>query len=67
MKKTILAVVISALTLPVFASDSENADQKYLDLCKSYAKEDGVSADEMDEYIKNCVKDFQESAAAGSN
>ena len=64
MKKFLLAVVISALALPLFASDNEVKNKEYEDLCKIYAKDDDISADEMDEYLKNCIKEFQESAAS---
>lgn len=65
MKKMLFAAFALTLALPVFASDDET-NQEYLQQCKEYAKDDGVSADEMDEYIKDCVKDMQESAG-GSN
>lgn len=63
MKKMLLAAFVLTLALPVMASDEEKAAE-YLELCNSYAKEDGVAADEMDDYIKDCVKDLEESAEA---
>ncbi len=62
MKKILFAIIVSALACPIFASDNEAKTQEYLELCKTYAKDDGVAEDEMDEYLQNCVKDFQESA-----
>ena len=61
MKKMLLAAFVLTLALPLLASDEEKAAE-YLELCNSYAKEDGVSADEMDDYLKDCVKDLNESA-----
>ena len=63
MKRILLAVIVSAITLPVFASDDEAKNQEYLDLCKTYAKDDGVAGDELDKYLSDCVKDLQETAA----
>jgi antitoxin component of RelBE/YafQ-DinJ toxin-antitoxin module len=65
MKKMLLAAFALTLALPVFASDEET-NQEYLQQCEEYAKDDGVSADEMEDYIQSCVKEMQESAA-GSN
>ena len=62
MKKMLIAVIVATFALPVFSSDNDAKTQEYLELCKLYAKDDGVSADEMDEYLKSCVKDLQESA-----
>ena len=59
MKKIVLAVVLSAIVFPVFSSESENTEQQYADTCKMYAKDDGISAEEMDEYLENCIKDLQ--------
>lgn len=62
MKNILFVIIVSAIAFPVFASDNEAKTQEYLELCKTYAKDDGVAADEMDEYLQNCIKDFQETA-----
>lgn len=60
MKKMLFAAFALTLALPVFAADDEK-NQEYMDQCKTYAQEDGVAAEEMEDYIQNCVKDMQES------
>ena len=42
MKKILLGLILSALITPAFADDAE-----YLSICKGYAKEDGVTKEEM--------------------
>jgi hypothetical protein len=64
MKKVVLTALLAALACPVFASDDATKEKEYMDECKNYAKEDGIAADEMEEYLANCLKDLQEAAAA---
>jgi hypothetical protein len=61
MKRALLAIIVSALAFPVLASDNETKNQEYLDICKSYAIDDGVAEAELDDFLKMCVKDIQES------
>lgn len=63
MKKMLLAAFIITLAAPVFASDADK-EQEYQELCKTYAQEDGVEAEEMNDYIKDCVKELKENAAS---
>ena len=63
MKKIVIAAIASFVMLPAFAAEDAQKDQEYMELCQSYAKDDGVSADELDEYLKSCVQDFRDSAA----
>ena len=65
MKKMLFAAFALTLVLPAFASDDEKT-QEYTEQCKEYAKEDGVAADEMEDYIQSCVKDMQESAGSSN-
>ncbi len=56
MKKTLLmslmALLVLGVTTPVFAEETlEEMDRR----CHEYAVEDGISADEMDDYIKECI------------
>jgi hypothetical protein len=67
MKKTLLAVIFSVLTTPAFAAEQANTEENNLELCKVYAKDDGVTADEMEEYLKNCLNDLKESAGGKSD
>ena len=60
MKKMLFAAFVLTLVMPVFASDEGKA-QENIELCKTYAKEDGVAADELEEFLANCVKDLEES------
>lgn len=60
MKKIALAAVIMGLAFSVVAADQAK-QQEYLELCKIYAKDDDVSAAEMDEYLESCVKELEES------
>lgn len=66
MKKIVVAAVIALLAAPVFSSDDESKTQEYMDTCTTYAKEDGVAADELEEYVANCVKDMQDSEESQS-
>jgi len=65
MKKMLLAAFALCLTLPVLAD--EQKDQEYMDLCKTYAKEDGIAADELADYLEGCVKDLKESAESSKD
>ncbi len=60
MKSKLIAVVgIAALCL---AGQALAADQPDLEAikkeCSQYAKEDGVSAEEMEEYMTQCMEDL---------
>ena len=61
MKRALLAIIVSALAFPAFATDNESKNQEYLEICKSYAKDEGIAEAEFDDYLKMCVKDIQES------
>ena len=58
MKKILLGLILSALITPAFADDAE-----YLSICKGYAKEDGVTKEEMAEYLQTCVEDLKSADA----
>lgn len=60
MKNIVLAVIALVFAMPLLAADGGAADQQYLEQCHQYAKEDGVSAEEMDEYVISCVRDLKE-------
>ena len=56
MKKIAVAAVIAA----VIASPGVLADDaEYREQCKKYAQEEGVPAEEMKQYIKDCVSDLK--------
>ena len=59
----LFAAFVLTLAMPVFASDEDKA-QENMELCKTYAKEDGVPAEEMEEFLANCVKDLEESGSS---
>ena len=63
MKKIVIAAFVSFVRLPAFASQDAQTEQEYMELCQSYAKDDGVPAEELDEYLKSCVQDFKDSAS----
>ena len=63
MKKTIIFFIAALTTLPVFSTANEATNPEYVELCQGYAKDDGVSVDELDDYITNCVKDLEEAAS----
>jgi len=58
MKKIMLGLIVATLAFPVFADEAE-----YLSICKGYAKEDGVSKEEMAEYLQTCVEDLKSAEA----
>lgn len=69
MKKTVLLPLMALLVLlgisaPVVAEESVEEMEKR---CQNYAVEDSIPADEVDNYIKECIADIQrESAEANS-
>jgi hypothetical protein len=69
MKKTVLLpsmalLVLLGISAPVVAEESVEEMEKR---CQSYAVEDSIPADEVDNYIKECIADIQrESAEANS-
>ena len=62
MKKIVIAAFMSFIMLPAFAAQDSQKDQEYMELCKSYAKDEDISAEELDEYLKSCVQDFRDTA-----
>ena len=62
MKKIVIAAFVSFVMLPAFAAQDSQKEQEYMELCQSYAKEEGVAAEELDDYLASCVQDFKESA-----
>ena len=54
----ILATVL-ALGTSVFAESPEEAEAR----CKQYAQEDNVSAEEMEDYMAECVKQLIEESS----
>lgn len=63
MKKTLAVAIVMALFVPFIVTADEAKKEEYMELCKSYAKDDEVSAEDMDNYLESCVKDLEESAA----
>lgn len=63
MKKVVIAAIIAVMAAPVFSANDEAKTEEYKEMCMMYAKDDGVPANEMDEYINNCIADLQETAA----
>ncbi len=58
MKKTTLLPLMALLTLfgvtaPVVAEESMDEMDKR---CRSYAVEDGIPADEVEDYVKECIE-----------
>ena len=47
--------------MPFIASANEATNQEYLELCQTYAKEDGIEPEGLDQFLKDCIKDLQES------
>jgi len=62
MKKIVIAALVSFVVLPAFAAEDAQKEQEYMELCQSYAKDDGIAADELDEYLKSCIQDFKDTA-----
>jgi len=62
MKKIVIAAFVSFVMLPAFAAQDSQKDQEYMELCQSYARDDGVSAEELEEYLQSCVQDFRDTA-----
>jgi len=62
MKKIVIAALVSFVMMPAFAAEDAQKDQEYMELCQSYAKDDGIAADELDEYLKSCIQDFKDTA-----
>jgi len=62
MKKIVIAALVSFVVLPAFAAKDAQKEQEYMELCQSYAKDDGIAADELDEYLKSCIQDFKDTA-----
>ena len=61
MKKSVVIGILMGLsTTLVFANDEEKVEQKFLEECKAYAKEDKVGADELEAYLDECVKEMKE-------
>ncbi len=67
MKKVVISALLFSLAFPVFAAEDSAKTEEYKELCKSYAKEDGIAADEMQEYLAGCIKDLEETAAAAKD
>ena len=61
MKKIVIAALIAIVANPVIAAGDADKIQEYRDTCMIYAKDDGISSSELEEYINSCIKDFQES------
>ena len=49
----ILLLSTLAVSSSVFA---EQTEEDYDKLCRSYAQEDNVAADELDAYVKDCIE-----------
>lgn len=62
MKKILVIALIASFLVPGYALAKKHSEEEMLEQCKSFAKEDEVSADEMPEYLKNCVEDLKEAA-----
>lgn len=65
MKKTSLLHLMALLvmfgaTAPVVAEESmEDMDKR----CRSYAEEDKVPADELEDYVKDCIQSIKQDEA----
>lgn len=62
MKKIVIAALVSIVMLPAFAAENSQKEQEYMELCQTYAKEEGVAAEDMDDFLASCVQDFKETA-----
>jgi hypothetical protein len=67
MKNIMIAAIVAVLATPVFSANDDAKNEEYRETCMIYAKEDGIPANEMDEYINSCVADFQETAKNDKN
>ncbi len=55
MKKVIFAVAALAIAFSSGAFAEESVEEQ----CKRFAQEDGIPAEEMDEYLKVCMADAE--------
>jgi hypothetical protein len=52
-------VIIAVATLAFFSSFTAIAEESREEQCKRYAIEDGIPAEEMDEYLAECLADAE--------
>lgn len=69
MKKTVLLpsmalLVLLGISAPVVAEESMEEMEKR---CRSYAVEDSIPADELDNYVKECIEDLMRESAETSS
>jgi hypothetical protein len=69
MKKTVLMplmvlLVLCGIAAPVVAEESMEEMEKR---CRSYAVEDSIPADELDNYVKECIDDLMRESAEASS
>ena len=63
IKSIVVSFLLVFFSAAVVADRHEEMEQQYLEECEAYAKEDKVSAEELDAYLKDCVKELTEEAA----
>lgn len=56
----VVGLFLSFFAVSVLASDHESKNEQYMEDCKAYAKEEGISAGEMKEYLMECIEGLEE-------
>ena len=62
-KAILVSILLVFSSAAVVADDPKELEQQYLEECEEYAKEDKVSAEELEAYLEECVKEIKAETA----